>query len=200
MKPSEKRDACIIALARAYEAGNTAVTSRIENIILTDQVKLPPKLEEVLQAWGTTPIDEPEMFDLIMNQPLEDVKVKAMRELNVDDFSALDVSTLAHRVINRITSKTDEDGKFKTTPALDSMKLPKTSGLREIKQMIVDQADVKDIEQKAFDLVGFSDRNLITAWEQDLVLEILKDFINAVDSDALGGVADRTPFARYLKN
>jgi hypothetical protein len=199
-KNSKNRDLCIIAVARAYEVGDASLISRIEAAVLPDQVKLPAELEDVLNKWGTTPIAEPEMFQMIKTESLENVKDKAVKGLDIDNFTALDISTLTYRVIDRITRKTDTEGVYKTTQQLDSMKLPKTSAIREIKQMIVNGAVEADIEQKAFESVGFSDRNVLSEWEQELVLELLKDFINAVDSDSIGATADRTPFARYLKN
>lgn len=200
MKPTEKRDLAIISLARAYENKDTALISRVEAILLPDAVKLPPELETALNEWGNNPVVESDMYALIKSAPLEDVKEVAIRKLNLDDFSALDISTFTARVIDRITSKTDADGIYKTTPTLDGMKLPRTSAIRSIKQMILDGKEQDEIEAKAFETVGFADRSVLTDWEQELVLNLLKDFITAADSDALGAMADRTPFARYLKN
>jgi len=137
MKPMEKRNLAVIALARAYEQKDEKTIARVETILLPDTVKLPTELEEVLNSWGTSPIEESDMYALIKSAGIEDVKEIAVRTVDIDAFSALDISTLTHKVIQRISNHTDADGVFKTTPKLSAVKLPRTSQIKELKALII---------------------------------------------------------------
>ena len=195
----ENKNKVIIALAQAYENGNTVLTNRIESIILPDEEKLPKELQKVLDSWGNTPIEEAEFFAATEGSQLEDLKVLVMKDEDIDAFSALDVGTLANRVYKKVTDKIDEDGKYKTTPNIDAVKLPKTSQLRALKKLAIDKETEETIDKEIFKIAGVKAKSL-TKWEVDLVRAMTFDYVQAVDKDTLGNYTDRTPFARYIKN
>lgn len=201
----------ILAISKAYEHGDTAVISRLEAIALPSEEKLPPELQECLESWGKTPIEEPEFFKLATSGTLEDVKAAAVKDLNIDDYNAVDIGTLASRVSNQIQGKIDADGKYKTTPNIDQVKLPRTTQLRALKKLATVATDVADevgitgdtVEEKMtteiFKIAGVKQEDL-TDWEEDLIKNMFYSYIQAVDNDTLGSYSDRTPFARYIKN
>jgi len=199
MKKIEKKNQVILALAQAYESGNTALTNRIENIVVPDEQKLPKELQEVLDSWGNTPVDEPEFFELTKSANLEELKATSVKDLDIDAFEALDIGTLANRVYKKVTDKIDKDGKYKTTANIDNVKLPKTTQLRALKKLAADGADSDVINKEILKISGVKKKDLIE-WEQNLVIEMIFSYVQAVDKDTIGNYTDRTPFARYIKN
>ena len=196
---NEKNSAAIIALAKAYEQGNTAITSRVESILIPDAQPLPIELQECLESWGKTPIEEPEYFEASKTAKIEDMKTIAMKELDIDLFDALDVATFTSRLYSQIIDKIDEDGKYKTTPNIDNVKLPRTTQLRKIKQMATDKVANEEILEEIFNIAGIEQES-VSDWESDLIRDMMFGYIKAVDEDIMGRYSDRTPFARYIKN
>ena len=178
-----------------------AYTVNIDNIVIPHEEPLPEKLREVLDSWGSSPHEEPEFYNFMSKSgtTLDEVKLKALKDANEDDFSALDVANLANRVRYKITGKIDDDGMYKTTPNIDMVKLPKTSQLRELKKLAKENTSQKDLSKEIFKIAGV-DAEKLTEWEATLVDEMITAFSQAVDNNTLGNTADRTPFARYIKN
>jgi len=199
MKNQEKKSKVIIALAQAYESGNTALTNRVESIVVPDEQELPKELQKCLESWGKTPIEEPEFFKLTTTAKLEDLKLAAVKDLDIDAFDAIDIGTLANRVYRRITDKIDEDGKYKTTENIDKVKLPRTTALRELKKLAHDKVSDEKITKEIFKRAGAKEKDL-SKWEVDLIKEMIFSYVQAVDNDTMGSYTDRTPFARYIKN
>jgi len=199
MKNQEKKNKVIIALAQAYENGNTALTNRVESIVVPDEQELPKELQKCLESWGKTPIEEPEFFKLTTTAKLEDLKLAAVKDLDIDAFDAIDIGTLANRVYRRITDKIDEDGKYKTTENIDKVKLPRTTALRELKKLAHDKVSDEKITKEIFKRAGAKEKDL-SKWEVDLIKEMIFSYVQAVDNDTMGSYTDRTPFARYIKN
>jgi len=199
MKKQEKRTKVIMAIAKAYETGNTALTNRLEAIVIPNEEALPKELQKVLDSWGNNPIEEPEFFESLKSAELEDLKQTAIKDLDIDAFSALDIALLAKKVNSKITDKIDKNGSYKTTPNIDKVTLPKTTQLRAIKKLAKDGADDEAIEKEIFKIAGVKKKELIE-WEQTLVRQMLYAFIEAVDKDTISSYSDRTPFARYIKN
>ena len=199
------RSKVIVAIAKAYEQNDTATVERIEAILIPNEHELPKELQECLESWGITPIEEPEFFAGLEGATLEDIKAMAIKDLDIDAFDALDVATFASRVHNQIISKIAKDGKYKTTPNIDKVKLPKTSQLRKLKEMSKGE-DAKDdkarndaVKKEMFTIIGV-DESSLSKWESNLVQEMIFAYIKAVDNDTIGKFSDRTPFARYIKN
>jgi len=195
----EKMQKAVMALAQAYEQGNTVATDRVEAILIPEKQELPKELQECLDSWGKTPIEEPVFFELTKSAVLEDLKVAAVKDLDIDKFDALDIATLANRVYKQVTEKMDEDSKYKTTPNIDNVKLPRTTQLRALKKLAVDKADNEKIDKEIFKIAGVKQKDL-TEWESNLIKEMIFAYVQAVDKDTLGSYSDRTPFARYIKN
>ena len=194
-----KKNKVILALAQAYEQNDKTITDRVESIVLPNEESLPKELQKCLDSWGKTPVDEPEFFELSSKANLEDLKTASVKDLDIDIFDALDIATLANRVYKQITEKIDKDGKYKTTPNIDQVKLPKTSQLRSLKKLAHDKADNEKIDKELFKIAGVKQKDL-TQWEADLIKEMMFSYVQAVDKDTLGSYSDRTPFARYMKN
>jgi hypothetical protein len=153
----------------------------------------------VLELWGNTPIAEPKFFEATKTAKPGELSVIAVRDLDVDAFNAFDVGILTERVHKKITNKIDDDGMYKTTPSMDSMKLPRTSQINTMKQIASNNQDDKAIEKELYKAIGLKKTDL-TEWEQELVDEIFFAYVEAVDANIIGNVSDKTPFARYLKN
>lgn len=201
MNQQEKRNKVIVLLAKAYEEKDTALTNRVEAIVIPHGEPLPQKLQEVLDSWGNTPIQEPEFYELINKDgtTIDDVKAMAIKDLNADDFSALDVAALANRVRYKIIGKIDDDGMYKTTPKIDQIKLPSTSQLKHLKELLRAETPEPEFLKEMYKIAGINPDD-ITKWELELVEDMFINFTRAVDSSTLGNVVDKTPFARYLKN
>jgi hypothetical protein len=195
----DTRSLALIALAKAYEQNNTAITSRIEAILIPDEQELPKELQECLESWGSTPIEEPEYFEASKTAKVEEIKEMAVKELDIDSFTAIDVGTFANRLYRQVTDKIDKDGMYKSTPSIDSVKLPKTTQVKKLKQMATDKIENEEIKKELFKIAGVNQED-ITEWEAELIQEMMFGYIQAVDSDTMGKHSDRTPFARYLKN
>jgi len=201
---SENRTEVILAVAKAYEDENTALINKIENIVIKKKPTLPKELQEVLDKIGNTPLDEPEIFNA--KSVHKTIRV-VMGDLNIDDFSAADVSNLTKEAYIKVSSIVDDDGYYKTTPAIDKVKLPKTT---EIEQLVdcaklhVDEATDPDkaqqeIENKIFEIAGV-DKNTLTDWEKEVVTTMTYSYMEAVASNTISEASDFTPFAKYLKN
>lgn len=199
MKNQENAQKAMFAIAQAYKLGNTVVINRIESILIPDEQELPDELQKCLESWGKTPIEEPEFFKKSEKPSLEELKELAIKDLNIDDFNALDIAVLADRVYKRITNKIDDDGRYKTTPNIDNVKLPRTSQLKALKKLATTNATNKKIDNEIFKIAGVKEKDL-TQWEADLIKEMIFSYVSAVDSDTMGNYTDRTPFARYIKN
>ena len=117
----EKMNKVVMTLAQAYEQNNEKIINAVEAILTPNDQKLPEKLQKVLESWGTTPIEEPVFSELIKTASIEELKLAAVKDLNIDDFDAIEIGTLANRVLKRITDKIDEDGKYKTTTNIDKI-------------------------------------------------------------------------------
>lgn len=196
---SKVNQKALIALSQAYALGNTAVTDRIESILLPDNQELPEELQKCLESWGNNPVDESEYAKNIDTATLEEMKMSAIKDLNIDDFNAIDIAVLSDRVYKKITNKIDDDGKYKTTPNIDKAKLPRTTQLRAIKKLATDEVAEEKIYKEIFKIAGVKEKDL-SKWEADLIKEMFYAYVQAVDSDTMGSYTDRTPFARYIKN
>lgn len=201
MNQQEKRNKVIVLLAKAYEEKDTALTNRVEAIVIPHGEPLPQELQEVLDSWGNTPIQEPEFYELINKDgtTLDEVKTMALKNLNADDFSALDVAALANRVRHKIIGKIDDDGMYKTTPKIDQIKLPTTSQLKHLKELAQTEMSSKDFSNEIYKIADINPKDA-TEWELMLVEDMFTDFARAVDNNTLGNIIDKTPFSRYLKN
>ena len=199
MKKQDTKHKSILALAQAYEQNNTIIIDRIEAILIPSEKELPKELQKCLESWGKTPIEEPEFFKMTEAATLEEMKEVAVKDLDIDSFDAMEIGTFTNRVYKQITEKLDEDGKFKTTPNIDNVKLPKTTQLRELKKLAVAQASEEKIDKEIFKIAGVKQKD-ISKWESDLVKTMIFSFVTAVDRDTIGNYSDRTPFARYIKN
>jgi hypothetical protein len=203
MTPQEKKNKVIITLAEAYESKNTNLTDRVEAILIPNVQVLPAPLQEVLNSWGTTPIEEPAFAKLLIEKgtTAEQIKEVSAKDLDLDLYNALDIATLAAKVRSKIMDKIDEEGKYKSTPLIDKCKLPKTSQIKTLKQMVIDKKEEAELNSFIYISTGIEELELnLTEWEADLIREMTISYINGVDQDTLGNYIDRTPFARYLGN
>lgn len=199
MKTDEKKSKVILALASAYQNGNTSITERVEALLLPDEKKLPEALQTVLDSWGNTPIDEPEFAKMIEDNPLE-LDTLAIKDLNIDDFNTLDIGLFVNKVRSKVIDYIDDDGKYKSTKNIDKAKLPRTSELKALRKMASEDGAVDmEINEEVLKVAGLKKKDLST-WEQNLVIQMVMAFANAVTQTTLGNYADRTPFARYIKN
>jgi len=190
----------LIALSQAYALDNTAITDRIESILLPDNQELPEELQKCLESWGNNPVDEPSYDEKIIDKAtLEEMKLIAIKDINIDDFTAMDIAVLSDRVYKKVTNQIDDDGKYKTTPTINNVKLPRTTQLRALKKLATDGASEDKIDKEIFKIAGVKEKDL-SKWEADIIKEMFFAYVQAVDSDTMGSHTDRTPFARYIKN
>lgn len=193
------RARCILALGRAYEQKNKAITERVEAIMLPDDEELPKALQDIMDSWGNTPIEEPELFALIESGSMHEVSEFAIKNGDLDAFNSIDINVFTRRVIRKVTLKVDNDGVFKSTAKTDKMLLPTMSKIKMIREKARAQHSVSEVEDEVFNAVGLTKDDL-SKWEQELVLDLVTAFIKAGDAASIGEHVDRTPFARYLKN
>ncbi len=198
----DSRVKCILALAKAYEQKDTTTIDRIEKVLLPQESTLPQELQEVLDTWGNTPIEEPEFFELLYKEgtTLEQVQEAAAKNINTDDYNAVSIAILASEVRKKIENKTDKDGIYKTTPAIDRIKLPKVSQIKTLKK-IANTEDITDqqLNEEIFKIAEVKEKD-ISKWEADLIVDMYLSYIRLVDSGTIGAIADISPFTRYLKN
>lgn len=195
----DKKQKTIITLAQAYELKNTTLTDRIESI-LVPEINLPTQLKEKLETLGNTPLDEPEIYETIIKADEDKLRSILFKDMKEDDFDLFDITDFTIAVTKKVTDSIDEDGMFKTTPALDKMKLPRSSDMKDIRQMLNNNASELKLSNKFYKIAGLDKKDL-TDWEQSLFTRISIDFMNATASAVqMRQAVDRTPFARYLKN
>ncbi len=198
----ETKTRALMALAQAYETKNTELTSRIEKIVLPDEVTLPKDLNDFLNTFGNNPLEESELYKAMKTETIEDLKFKIFesKDKNIDDFDTLAASEFASELIKRITNKIDEDGRYKVTPKLENVTLPKSTQLRELKKLATESKDNDDVSNMIFKIAGVKKEDL-SDWEQEVIMGMYLDFSRASDNALLTKQAvDRTPFAGYLKN
>lgn len=187
-----------MALAQAYESGNTTLTERIESILTPDAFTLPEVLQNALDKFGDTPIAEPVLYKALQEQDMGKFADLCSVGIAIDEHDAVTSSTFIARVRNKILTRVDKDGVFKTTPMLEKMCLPTLSAIRNFSE--VNQGKTSDtLETELMKLVGLVGVEL-SLWEKELVNELGLSYAQATTDALLGRVTDRTPFARYLKN
>jgi len=185
-------------LARAYEVGNTIITERIESILTPNAASLPEALQNALDKFGDTPIAEPKLHAALQSGDRDEFAKLCSVGVNLDDYDAIEASTFVSRVRTKILTDMDKDGVFKTTPLLDSMRLPKLSEVRAFSDSVEGKGEA-ELEESMMELIGLSGVEL-SKWEKDLVRSIVISYTQATTDALLGKVTDRTPFSRYLKN
>lgn len=199
----EKHTKVVMAIADAYTKKNTLLTDRIEKIVLPEEINLPNELKEKLELIQTTPIEEPELQTAFESENTFAFRTTVCKKLdiNVDDYDAATITELTIAVLKRFRDKIDADGMYKTTPNLANMKLPKTSQMQEIMEMITNgELKEETFLDKIFEIATIKKENL-TEWEKELVDEIYGSFIKTNnESYAMKQAIDKTPFSRYLKN
>jgi hypothetical protein len=86
------------------------------------------ELKDALAEVKNTPIDEPKLYDLLTAEPVKKSKVvkNVLKrvDLNINDFSALEIADFYHAIDKKITDKKDADGNFKSTKNTESFNLP----------------------------------------------------------------------------
>lgn len=198
----DSRVKCILALAKAFEQKDTAIIDRIEKVLLPQENTLPKELQEVLNSWGNTPLEEPEFFELLYKEgtTLEQVQEAAAKNINTDNYNAIEIAILANEVRKKVENKTDKDGVYKTTPAIDKIKLPKVSQIKALKK-VANKEDItdKEINYEIFKIAEVIEAE-ITKWEADIITEMYFSYIKLVDNGTIGNIADISPFSRYIKN
>ena len=165
---------------------------------------LDPRLDDVIINLKDTPFDEPEIFALYEKDNNDRISIVelalAESKLDIDDFSAIQMSAFFYAVISKITNLKREDGFFKETE--------KTKGIRELKmretEMLLDLAknlqDEEDsvkqlklsqqLEDKTFELSGLKKDDL-TDWEIALVKDQIIQATKGANDYATG---------RHIKN
>lgn len=196
---TSKRNPAILALAQAYDQNNVALISRIEGILLPDEVALPDELQAIYDSWGNNPIEEPELAEAIKEGTILKVKRMILKGKDIDAFEALEVSHLARLVIKKVTWMIDDDGKYKVTPNTMNAKLPKTSQVDFLIEFSKENLKDAALKPKILEMAGL-DVGVLTEWESELIMSIYVEYVKAVQSDTIASATDRTPFARYLKN
>lgn len=188
-----------IALAQAYEVGNTVITERIESILTPNELKLPDQLQTALDTLGDTPIAAPEAFSALEKEDPNAFTKACSNGVDLDAYDAVEAGTFIARCRNKILSDVDKDGVFKTTPNLDKMRLPKLSEVRKYSDMAKNGTSEEDLVKHITETIGLGKAKL-TEWEQSLVKSIITSYTQVTTDAFIGKVTDRTPFARYLKN
>lgn len=203
----EKKTKVLLAIAREYENKNKNFTDRIESIVLPNELKLNKTLQEKIDDLKDTPIGEPELFKAIKEETALEFKLTLFKHfrLDVDDFDLADSTEAVIAAIKKITDKKDSDGSYKSTPMLDTVKLPRTTQVQELmsiannKELTNKEIDEK-AKSKAYEIAGVKKEDL-TKWESELVWEMFLGFVSAnTDAVSMRQAFDRTQFARYLKN
>jgi len=187
-----------MALAQAYESGNTIITDRIESILAPNDVSLPETLQLALDKFGDTPITEPLLYGALQGGSMDEFATMCSIGLDLDAVDAVVAGTFIARVRTKILLDVDKDGVFKTTPALEPMRLPKLSEVRSFADTAQGRPE-EELQVEVLRLVGLENAEL-SAWEKELVRNIVIAYTHATTEALLGRATDKTPFARYLKN
>jgi len=199
----EKQTQVIMTIAEAYTKKNTTLTDKIEKIIFPMEINLPNELKEKLELIKTTPIDEPELQTAFESENTFAFRTTVCKKLDidVDAYDAATITELTIAVLNKFRDKIDVDGMYKTTPNLVNMKMPKTSQIQDIMDLVAkDEVTNEMFETKIFEIAGIN-KDILSKWEKELVDGVYNHFVTANnDSFALKQAIDKTPFSRYLKN
>jgi hypothetical protein len=149
-------------------------------------VALNEKLEQAVQALGTNPFEEPEVYAALDETPLKKsqvVKLVLKRHgLKQKDFSAMEIARFFHAIDERVAGVKNDDGSFKTTPGTENFELPdfeQVEELTELTEKIASQdednadwdelsAALKRLDELVWESTGL-DKTKLTDWEQKLM-------------------------------
>jgi hypothetical protein len=199
----ETKTKVIMGIAEAYDKKNTRITDKVEAILLPNKIELHPTLKEKLDTIGDTPMAETVLYKSIQEENTFSFKVKLFQkfDLDIDAFDLFETTEFMIEVTRKITDKVDNDGVFKTTESLKTIKLPRASQLESLMKMFTEEGmQVETVRTKMFEIAQV-DATSLTDWEKDLVWDMYMAFVTA-NSNAitLRQVIDKTPFGKYLKN
>ena len=148
-------------------------------------------LEEVLDALGETPLEEPEIFELLeANDAMGVLKhIKALEgneNLDFESMDALTVSAFIAAVRFKVVSFTNKDGEVKSTPNTQEAKVLNFGEVDVMKKLYTESATVEEIKAKALELSGLETEKL-TEWEKSLVFTNTQNLMIDVNATMLGG-------------
>lgn len=168
-----------------------------------DKRSLPKLLQEKLDKIKNTPIDEPEIFEVLKGIEKEELSIidlvlRFLTEEELDEFSIEDVASFAGMVNRKITARKDEKGIFKQTPNTAGWQRPKPSHIKKyeeltkaIKKAMVNK-EVDKIPELSEKLTSFLyeaskvEEDKLTDWEKQLVVEQTTEAIKGYLNSFLG--------------
>lgn len=191
----------------AFETNNTPVIERV-NAIFGLPNDLTGVLLEKYDELGQTPIDEPELFKTLIDGEGVFAFAKGLASkfgIKASDFPMSDYASFINACKEKITSFTDNEGKFKSTPATENAKMPTFDDLEklgnlstELQKSAVDAVninseEVRDAFNKAkkkhqdaiFKVTGVKKKDL-TEWEVNLLTENVMSYTADVMNTMLG--------------
>lgn len=167
---------------------------------------LPKQLQDKLNSIGNTPIDEPQLYELIKKSDEEGQAIIALHllsESEIQEFSAVDIGNFIYAVKRHVVDLTLPDGVFKTTPNTVECKLPsfiqgdnlqrmarkQQRFLDGIKPTATDKEQEKIVKEFTTMVTTFNNEALsisgldiesLSDWEKDLVIsQIVASATNA---------------------
>ena len=167
------------------------------------KVKLAADLQQALDETGNTPINESERFEIIKKE--DDFEVinelwGTYTEFKDKKVSAEQQSIFIERVIEKITSFSDENGEYKDTENTKECNVPSLPECSEITKRAREfdlkwshkkQIEyVKKIKEEILKISGLN-KDKLTEWEQTLVVEQIKAYAFGNTNAAVG---------KYIKN
>ena len=160
------------------------------------------QLNDTLSKVGTTPIDEPELFQAIEEKTLKRseiiAKVLERSGLTFADVAEMDPKVLSEfyaKIREHVTSVRLPDGSFKTTPNTKSFRLPNFLELEEISELMeeaIKQTDGETRDAKMLEMndkiiqVTKMDTDKLTPWEQVLIISQVFACMSDVEQTSMG--------------
>ena len=176
----------------AYETNNVAVIEKI-NAIFGEPNPLTDKLLEKYDQLGNTPIAETKLYKTLSTGKGVFAFAKELAKkfkIKSSDFTTMEYASFINMCKNKVTSFTNEDGSYKSTPLTENAKMPTFEQLElvgtasvDLRALAIEVAngasdEVEEEFEKAqthlsdvvSEVTGVSFKNL-SEWEKNLLTE-----------------------------
>lgn len=198
-KEIEKIEARVSKVIRAgYDKEILNAVSKIENKLEIES--MPKALQEIYNKIKTTPIEEPDLFEVCKqiggegNGSIIDIVLMYLTYEDMDKYTAEEISYFAGKVLRKVSSLKDDKGIFKTTPNLATWQPPKPSKIKEYENFNkkIAKAKEEEIEQIIKDYESFllkvsgMDEVELSEWEARLSTEQTKEAFQGYLTSFLG--------------
>ena len=151
------------------------------------------ELQKKLDAIEDTPIKEPGIYELLTATPLNRTAVlKKVVGDDINKYPAMELAELFHAITQKVTSLTNEDGSFKSTPLTQECDTPNFEESEQISDLYVKMSETenaedihKELEALAWEISKLN-KDKLSEWERSLVVSQVLQAAIDVSMTSLG--------------